>query len=200
MNIYLEIFGYIGTCLVILSMMMSSVTKLRIINMCGSVISGVYAGISLAWPICVMNICLFLINGYHLLKHYLHKNTMEFHLVKHDDTSLLHFINHNKTEILKMNPNLVLNFNSNTNIYLLYNKCEMAGIVVGNTDNTNFILDLIYVLPKFRDSSNTQILPTILSNQNIDKVTSRIKEKSYNLYLEKLGFKIDDNSYIKHLH
>lgn len=200
MNIYLEIFGYIGTCLVILSMMMSSVTKLRIINMCGSVISGVYAGLSLTWPICIMNICLFLINGYHLLKHYLRKNTIEFHLVKNDDTSLLHFITHNKEEILKMNPNLILNFNSNTNIYLLYNKCEMAGIVVGNIDNTNFNLDLIYVVPKFRDSSNTLLLPTILSNQNVNKVTSVIKEKSYNLYLEKLGFKKHDNLYIKHLH
>ena len=41
-NIYLEIFGYIGTALVIISMMMTSVLKLRIINMCGGVISLIY--------------------------------------------------------------------------------------------------------------------------------------------------------------
>lgn len=67
-NIYLEIFGYIGTALVVLSMMMSSVTKLRIINMSGSVISAIYAGICNTWPIVVLNVSLFLINGFHLLR------------------------------------------------------------------------------------------------------------------------------------
>ena len=68
MNIYLEIFGYIGTALVLLSMMMTSVTKLRVINMCGSVISAIYAAGSNTWPIVVMNICLIAINGYHLIR------------------------------------------------------------------------------------------------------------------------------------
>ena len=43
MDIYLEIVGYIGTILVVVSMMMSSLTKLRIVNICGSIISTVYA-------------------------------------------------------------------------------------------------------------------------------------------------------------
>lgn len=67
-NIYLEIFGYIGTALVVISMMMTSVTKLRIFNMSGSVISAIYAGICGTWPIVVLNISLFLINGFHLIR------------------------------------------------------------------------------------------------------------------------------------
>ena len=65
---WLEIFGYTGTVLVVVSMMMKSLTKLRIVNMSGSVISAIYAGICGAWPIVVMNICLFAINGFHLIK------------------------------------------------------------------------------------------------------------------------------------
>ncbi len=67
-NIYLEIFGYIGTALVVISMMMTSITKLRIVNMSGSVISAIYAGICGTWPIVVMNVCLFAINGFHLIR------------------------------------------------------------------------------------------------------------------------------------
>ncbi len=67
-NILLEIFGYIGTVLVVVSMMMTSVTKLRVVNMCGSVISAIYAGICGTWPIVVMNVSLFLINGFHLVR------------------------------------------------------------------------------------------------------------------------------------
>lgn len=67
-NIFLEIFGYIGTVLVVVSMMMTSVTKLRVVNMCGSVISAIYAAICGTWPIVVMNVSLFLINGFQLIK------------------------------------------------------------------------------------------------------------------------------------
>ena len=69
-NIWIEVFGYIGTVIVIVSMMMRSINKLRIINMCGSVISTVYSAIIGAWPIVLMNLCLFSINGYHLIAEY----------------------------------------------------------------------------------------------------------------------------------
>ena len=62
MNIYLEIFGYIGTALVILSMMMTSVLKLRIFNMCGSLISLIYSACVSAWPVVVLNACMLCIN------------------------------------------------------------------------------------------------------------------------------------------
>ena len=76
-NIYLEIFGYMGTALVVLSMMMTSVTKLRIVNMSGSVISAIYAAIIGTWPIVVMNVCLFMINGFHLIRGATKKNASE---------------------------------------------------------------------------------------------------------------------------
>ncbi len=67
-NLYLEIFGYIGTTLVVISMMMTSITKLRIINVSGAIISTVYSIIISAWPIAVMNMCLIIIHIFHLIK------------------------------------------------------------------------------------------------------------------------------------
>lgn len=72
-NILIELFGYIGTILVVVSMMMTSVTKLRVVNMCGSVISAIYAAICGTWPIVVMNVSLFLINGFHLVRGHIAK-------------------------------------------------------------------------------------------------------------------------------
>ena len=70
MNIYLEIFGYIGTALIILSMTMKSMEKLRIFNIAGSIISIIYSVIVVAWPTVVLNVCLATINIYHLIKAY----------------------------------------------------------------------------------------------------------------------------------
>lgn len=71
MNIYLEIFGYIGTALIILSMMMKSINKLRILNISGSVISVIYSVLSDTWPTVLLNACLIAVNVYHLVKVYL---------------------------------------------------------------------------------------------------------------------------------
>lgn len=68
MNIYLEIFGYIGTALVLLSMMMTSVVKLRVVNMCGSLISMIYAVIVQTWPVVLLNLGLLIINGIQLIR------------------------------------------------------------------------------------------------------------------------------------
>lgn len=68
MNIYLQIFGYAGTALVLLSMMMTSVEKLRLFNAVGSVITGLYAAISGTWPVVLLNVGMLVINVYHLIR------------------------------------------------------------------------------------------------------------------------------------
>lgn len=67
MNIYLEIFGYIGTALIIVSMMMKSINKLRIFNISGAIISIIYSALIGAWPVVVLNACLTVVNTYHLI-------------------------------------------------------------------------------------------------------------------------------------
>ncbi len=68
MNIYLEVFGYIGTALVILSMMMTSMLRLRIINISGGVISLIYAILRNTWPVVVLNACVVTINVYQTIR------------------------------------------------------------------------------------------------------------------------------------
>ena len=66
MNIYVEIFGYLGTLLVFLSMTMSSLKKLRILNISGSVITVIYSVIISAYPIVFLNLGLSFVNLYKL--------------------------------------------------------------------------------------------------------------------------------------
>lgn len=62
MDFYLEAFGYLGTAFILLSMMMTSIIKLRIFNICGSVISAVYSFICGAYPIVLLNVGMIAIN------------------------------------------------------------------------------------------------------------------------------------------
>ena len=67
MNWFLEIFGYMGTALILISMMMTSVTKLRCINIAGSLISMIYAIIVGAYPVVFLNAGLIIINALQLI-------------------------------------------------------------------------------------------------------------------------------------
>ena len=66
MEIFYEIIGYLGTGLIILSMMMSSVKTLRLVNMTGAVFSSVYAILTAAYPVLVLNVTLIAVNAYKL--------------------------------------------------------------------------------------------------------------------------------------
>ena len=65
---WIEMIGYLGSALVVVSMLMSSVVRLRVINTIGSVIFAVYALIIRSYPTALMNAFLVGINVYHLLR------------------------------------------------------------------------------------------------------------------------------------
>ncbi len=57
----MEMIGYIGTACVILSMLMTSLVRLRIINLCGALLSMLYAISAGAYPVILLNAALIII-------------------------------------------------------------------------------------------------------------------------------------------
>ena len=70
MNVYLEIFGYVGMALGLVSMMMTSVKWLRILNMSGALICASYGILTNTWPTALLNIGLLIIQMVQLIRLY----------------------------------------------------------------------------------------------------------------------------------
>ncbi len=68
MNIYLEIFGYLGMALVLLSMMMTNTKKLRMINLAGSIVCMIYGFWTWTLPTALLNLGLTVINVVQLFR------------------------------------------------------------------------------------------------------------------------------------
>lgn len=68
LDIFLEIFGYIGSGLILLSMMMTSVEKLRWFNISGSVISMIYGAVMGTWPVVFLNVGTISINVVQIIR------------------------------------------------------------------------------------------------------------------------------------
>ena len=61
MNVYLEAFGYVGMALVLVSMMMTSLKWLRVLNMSGAIICAIYGIMTNTWPTALLNIGLLIV-------------------------------------------------------------------------------------------------------------------------------------------
>ncbi len=58
----IELVGYTGSLLVIISMLMTSLTKLRVVNSIGCIVFATYALIIKSYPTAAMQACLLIIN------------------------------------------------------------------------------------------------------------------------------------------
>lgn len=68
MNVYLEIFGYVGMALVLVSMMMTSLKWLRVLNMTGAVICATYGMLTNTWPTAMLNLGILIIQIVQLIR------------------------------------------------------------------------------------------------------------------------------------
>lgn len=66
----LELFGYAGSFVVLISLMMSSIVRLRWINLLGATMFTIYAAFIGAYPAIFMNFGIMIIDIYYLLKLY----------------------------------------------------------------------------------------------------------------------------------
>lgn len=199
MNIYLEAFGYLGTALVILSMTMTSVTKLRVINIAGSVISGIYSGFCQAWPVVVMNACLIGINLFHLIRESGHQYTFGHIKVRAEEASVRYFLKQYENDIKKYFPTYSLVAYDNTEIHLIWVESEVVGMLVGTRDADIFRIELDYAIPKYRDLSVGKYLFSCLKQEGVKMLIASVGEKEHNCYLRAIGFSENEGMMIKSL-
>ncbi len=198
---WIEMIGYLGSLLVVISMLMASVVKLRIINITGSVISGIYSVIIASYPLMVMNVCLITINIYNLAK--LFHPTKHYDMIVADpkESFLEYFLTRYKEDILKYFPAFEEHKSQAAIAYIFLCNNEPAGVLLGR-HNQNGILDIIldYTTPTYRDCSVAKYQYKKLPSQGIHTLAfSQPKAPEHRSYMKKMGFVKEDGVYIKKL-
>ena len=64
-----DVFGYIGTIIILYSVVIENIFKLRLINSIGSVFWILYGIGIIAWPTIIVNSCILLIHTFWFIKH-----------------------------------------------------------------------------------------------------------------------------------
>lgn len=195
----IEAIGYIGSALVLISMLMTSVAKLRLINAFGSLIFTGYALAIQSYPTAAMNFSLALINIYNLAR--IVKNKKEYSVVnlKEGDPFISYFLNFYKEDIGKFFPAFSDSGKYDT-AYLICRGTEAAGILLGSLESDGSIdVKIDYTTPVYRDCSVGKYLYNYLASQNFSKLAAENVSENHKNYLEKMGFVQDGGCFVKKL-
>lgn len=196
----LELYGYIGSVLVVVSLLMASVVKLRIFNTLGCIVSGSYALIIGSLPLCLMNGALIFINGYYLIKMF--NSKQEYDLIEADvkDGFVQYFLERYAEDIKKFFPAFHGGEKSDS-AYIVCCNGTPASILLGNkTENGILEVTLDYSTPAYRDCSVGKYLYPALATKGISVLsTSDVQTETHAAYLVKMGFENQNDVYVKKL-
>ena len=189
----IEILGYLASFAVLVSMLMSSVIKLRIINFIGCMLFVIYGLIIGAYPISIANGIIAVIQIFFLYK--MLKSKTNFRVVKcrTDDLFIQDFINVHLNDIKKFHPKFVIeNVSMGSECYFCMVNEELAGIWLIQIKGQCLHVLLEYVKEKFRDCSmGKYIYYQYVPKFKQKDITELLVEDTKGIhaeYLKKIGF------------
>lgn len=188
---YIEYIGYLASALVLISLMMKSLIRLRILNLFGALCFAIYGFIIGAIPVILLNVALVLVNAYHLFrKRAKEKNHIQLIPIASESITNLDFF--------QMNTHDIQNFFGDVDIkqckeiYLIIKNDSIAGIFAGSHNNDVFDLSLDFVSAVFRDYKIGQMLykdnTNILLSKNIHTIQAHTNHPEHMQYLLRMGF------------
>ena len=201
-EMWFEVIGYAGSLLVLVSMLMTSVVKLRVINLIGSAVFTLYALLIHSYPTAFLNGCLVIINVVQLIRHQrATSKSYELETLTGSDGFAAWFLKKHEPDILKCFPGIDLGTLMGTEGYAVFFDDQAAGILLGRRKENEFEILLDYTTPAFRDCSAGTFLYSKLPGFGITRLTCAVDVPEHVKYMEKIGFVRDGSGlYVKETH
>lgn len=153
MNTYwLEFLGYLASFIVLISLLMNSIIKLRWINLLGSAIFSIYGFLIGALPVGFMNLCISLINIYYLIKIYHTKEYFKMLPIESNSKYFQYFLDFYHKDIEKYANTVAFDSeNISVCICILRNLVPAGIFIASKQDSSTLKVDLDFVIPEYRD-------------------------------------------------
>mgnify|MGYP005833409463 CR=1 FL=1 len=149
---WLEWLGYLSSIIVAISLLMSSIVKLRLYNLVGSILFSAYGFAIQALPVGFLNGFIALINVYYLFKIYSEKEYFKLVEIPGESQYLSYFLEFYHQDIKRLFPNFQLELKPHTiGFYVLRNLMPAGIFIASKLDEETLLVDLDFVVPEYRD-------------------------------------------------
>jgi hypothetical protein len=192
-----ELVGYLASALVVLSLTMTSVVRLRMVSLAGSITFFVYGVLIESVPIMITNGSIAVINVWFLRREFASGGPRGRDLgvshIRADSPFLADFIAFHLIDIHRFQPDFRLPTGDDVVTLLLNRDGLPAGLLIGRRDGPTLTIDLDYVLGAYRDSRLGRWLygpgAQVFRADGIDRLRSAGTTDTHRKYLERVGFR-----------
>ncbi len=150
---FLEVFGYLASVVVAISLMMKNIRRLRVWNMIGAGTFSLYGGLIGAWPVCVLNGFIALVDLYYLLMMDRHKEYFDLvEVAVHTSDFVKRFLDYYKADIEAFFPGFTLDANKHYSAYFCLRDIRPVSLVIlSRLSEEEILVELDYAIPEYRD-------------------------------------------------
>ena len=179
-----------ASVLVAVSLMMSGIVKLRIINLIGAIIFTVYGLIISAYPVALVNGIICFVNIYYLYDIFKAKEYFRILEVLHDSEYLNYFLKFHGEEIKKYMPLFSFNPSENTTVFFILRNTVPAGLICAErVGGDSLFVNLDFVIPGYRDLKIAKyVYNNIFHLKKVNRLYSNPGNAKHDGYLQKMGF------------
>jgi hypothetical protein len=196
----LEIFGYVASVLIALSLMMSNIKRLRWINLFGAAAFSAYGYLIDAYPVFILNGWVALVNIYYLVRIYHEKDKFDVVRLKSINTPLFSLLKERYgKDINELCHKFTWQQLDDAVVLLIFRNMKPVGFFaykeLMERGKVEVLLD--YIIPEDRDFKAAKFMFTTKSSQLIQEDIRHLivypSDKAHELYLSRVGFlKVSD--------
>lgn len=189
----IELLGYAASVLVAVSLMMSSLVKLRWINLVGAVAFAVYGGLVGAYPVLAVNGFISVVNLVYLWR--MNRQRDYFTLLpirRRDNSFMTGFLEFHAADIARFFPGFALDRLELPRMAFILRNMNPAGLVVFEEKGEDVLIHLDYVLPSYRDLRCARFFLDRMApgwrERGLKRILSPAAGATHRDYLRRLGF------------
>ncbi len=198
----LEIFGYIASVLIAVSLMMSNIKQLRWINLFGAAAFSVYGYFIDAFPVFILNGWIALVDIYYLIRIYQVKDQFDLVRLKSINSPLFNLLkNRYGKDVMQLSEGFQWQLLDDAVVLLLFRNMKPVGLFayreLNDWGKVEVLLD--YIIPEDRDFKAAKFMFSRDNNQlkqeGINHLMVKPNSDCHELYLNRVGFTKHGNNF-----
>jgi len=191
----LEVFGYVASVLIALSLMMSNIKRLRWINLFGAAAFSTYGYFIDAYPVFILNGWIALVDIYYLVRIYQQKDQFDLVRLKSVKSPLFNLLKERYGKnIIELCQNFKWQQLDDAVVLLLFRNMKPVGLFaykeLEEAGKVEVLLD--YIIPEDRDFKAAKFMFSKHDNQlkeeGIKHLVVKPSDNNHELYLSRVGF------------
>lgn len=192
---FVELVGYLASFLIVASLAMKSVVRLRVVSLLGSIVFVIYGVLLDSIPLIITNVAAAGLNIWYLRQEFRPDRDIGAVPIEAEAPFLQDFLSSHREDIDRFHPGFS-GPNEGDFVRLLTREGLPAGAVIGRPDGATLHLTLDYVMAAFRDSRIGGWLygagSTTFTAAGFTTVTAQPESEALRSYLLRLGFQETD--------